>query len=130
MSHFSLISYLLPLFIITSHLPPLLIITSYAGGTGLGLYCLSKRMDALGGGYGVHDRKDGTYMHGLTPYYVRINAHVHLIVHFQCIQYYMYLYLRIWVPFFIFYAFVLFTFQQANKGLLFGFHFLIDRTLC
>ena len=30
-----------------------------AGGTGLGLYSLSKRMEALGGSYGVHDRKDG-----------------------------------------------------------------------
>ena len=30
-----------------------------AGGTGLGLYSLSKRLEALGGMYGVHDRKDG-----------------------------------------------------------------------
>eukprot|EP00596_Hydrurales_sp_CCMP1899_P003483 CAMPEP_0119039596 /NCGR_PEP_ID=MMETSP1177-20130426/9171_1 /TAXON_ID=2985 /ORGANISM="Ochromonas sp, Strain CCMP1899" /LENGTH=853 /DNA_ID=CAMNT_0007003679 /DNA_START=1000 /DNA_END=3561 /DNA_ORIENTATION=+ len=29
------------------------------GGTGLGLYSLSKRMEALGGAYGVHDRLDG-----------------------------------------------------------------------
>ena len=36
------------------------------GGTGLGLYSLSKRMDALGGGYGVHDRKDGTFCTLLT----------------------------------------------------------------
>jgi CheY-like chemotaxis protein len=30
-----------------------------AGGTGLGLYSLSKRLDALGGHYGVESRKDG-----------------------------------------------------------------------
>jgi CheY-like chemotaxis protein len=30
-----------------------------AGGTGLGLYSLSKRLDALGGHYGVECRKDG-----------------------------------------------------------------------
>ena len=29
------------------------------GGTGLGLYSLSKRQQALGGAYGVHDRRDG-----------------------------------------------------------------------
>ena len=31
----------------------------HAGGTGLGLYSLSLRMEALGGQYGVSDRKDG-----------------------------------------------------------------------
>ena len=30
-----------------------------AGGTGLGLYSLSKRIDALGGKCGVNDRDDG-----------------------------------------------------------------------
>ena len=30
-----------------------------AGGTGLGLYSLSRRIEALGGQYGVHGRKDG-----------------------------------------------------------------------
>ena len=30
-----------------------------AGGTGLGLFSLSKRIEALGGSYGVHDRADG-----------------------------------------------------------------------
>ena len=30
-----------------------------AGGTGLGLFSLKKRMDALGGTYGVRNRKDG-----------------------------------------------------------------------
>lgn len=30
-----------------------------AGGTGLGLYSLSKRVEALGGGYGSHGRLDG-----------------------------------------------------------------------
>ena len=30
-----------------------------AGGMGLGLYSLSKRMEALGGLCGVHDRNDG-----------------------------------------------------------------------
>lgn len=30
-----------------------------AGGTGLGLYSLAKRVDALGGYYGVHSRPDG-----------------------------------------------------------------------
>lgn len=55
-------------------------------------------MDALGGGYGVHDRKDGTYAHILTTYYVRVNAHVHLLIHF-C--YYIYLYLRVRIHFFM-----------------------------
>jgi hypothetical protein len=31
----------------------------FAGGTGLGLYSLAKRIDALGGKYGVRDRDDG-----------------------------------------------------------------------
>lgn len=31
----------------------------FAGGTGLGLYSLAKRIDALGGNYGVRDRDDG-----------------------------------------------------------------------
>ncbi len=31
----------------------------HAGGTGLGLYSLSKRIEALGGTYGVRDRLDG-----------------------------------------------------------------------
>lgn len=31
----------------------------FAGGTGLGLYSLAKRIDALGGMYGVRDRDDG-----------------------------------------------------------------------
>jgi signal transduction histidine kinase len=30
-----------------------------AGGTGLGLYSLAKRVDALGGAYGVENRRDG-----------------------------------------------------------------------
>ena len=37
----------------------LYIAQSFAGGTGLGLYSLAKRSDALGGYYGVRARKDG-----------------------------------------------------------------------
>jgi CheY-like chemotaxis protein len=42
-----------------------------AGGTGLGLYSLAKRMEALGGGYGVEGRRDGlsgSIFHFAIPY--------------------------------------------------------------
>ena len=43
----------------------------FAGGTGLGLYSLAKRIDALGGNYGVRDRDDrqsGTVFWFTFPY--------------------------------------------------------------
>jgi CheY-like chemotaxis protein/signal transduction histidine kinase len=43
-----------------------------SGGTGLGLYSLAKRLDALGGLYGVHPREDsqsGTVVWFTLPYY-------------------------------------------------------------
>ncbi len=37
----------------------LFLFTQFLGGTGLGLFSLSKRLDALGGNYGVMKRRDG-----------------------------------------------------------------------
>ena len=62
-------------------------------------------MDALGGGYGVHDRKDGSYEHVLTGYYVHLNAHVHLFIHLETIEVVVLTYLGT-----LFHAFALFTF--------------------
>lgn len=51
------------------------------GGTGLGLYSLSKRMEALGGGYGVHDRKDGENGAGAGVLYIKSSILLRVFLH-------------------------------------------------